>query len=86
MKPKQLRAVALRYEALAPSAKLIAKGDGEVARAIIEKAREHGVFVHESEELMRLLIQVELEATVPEEVCIIVSELLGWLESSEVNS
>nr|WP_297453805.1 EscU/YscU/HrcU family type III secretion system export apparatus switch protein [Ferrovum sp.] len=73
-------AVALAYldqDGSAP--KVVAKGRGLLAQAIIEKAREHGVFVHESAELVGLLMQVELDRHIPPQLYLAVAELLAWL-------
>ena len=58
---------------------VVAKGRGLVAEAIIEKARAHGVYVHESPELVSLLMQVDLDQSIPPELYRAVAELLAWL-------
>ncbi len=78
--PHPQMAVALAYldqDGSAP--KVVAKGRGLLAQAIIEKAREHGVFVHESAELVGLLMQVELDRHIPPQLYLAVAELLAWL-------
>ena len=50
-----------------------------VAREIIERANEAGVFVHESPELVSLLMQVDLDARIPPQLYVAVAELLAWL-------
>ena len=55
-------AVALAYQTGDLAPKVVAKGRGLVAEEIIKRAKEHGVFVHESRELVALLMQVDLEA------------------------
>jgi len=72
-------AVALAYRAGEAAPQVVAKGHGLVAQAIIAKAREHGVYVHESPELVALLMQVDLEQYIPPELYIAVAELLAWL-------
>ncbi|WP_297448408.1 EscU/YscU/HrcU family type III secretion system export apparatus switch protein [Ferrovum sp.] len=73
-------AVALAYlEQNGTAPKVVAKGRGLLAQAIIEKAREHGVFVHESAELVGLLMQVELDRHIPPQLYLAVAELLAWL-------
>jgi flagellar biosynthesis protein len=79
-RPKPLqRAVALAYLAGQGAPKVTAKGDGLIAEAIIERAREHGVFVHESKELVSLLMQVDLDQQIPPALYRAVAELLAWL-------
>ena len=54
-------AVALAYQSGTPAPKVVAKGSGLIADQIISTAREHGVFVHESKELVALLMDVDLD-------------------------
>lgn len=75
------KAVALRYQAFEPAPKVIAKGDGLIAEEIIRRAREHGIFVHDSPELVSLLSQIELNDYVPQKLWDIVAELLLWVRS-----
>lgn len=72
-------AVALAYQAGELAPKVVAKGRGMLAEQIIARAREHGVFVHESKELVGLLMQVELDRHIPPELYRVVAELLAWL-------
>ena len=72
-------AVALAYQPGKPAPQVVAKGRGLVAEAIIAKAREHGVYVHESPELVSLLMQVDLDKYIPPELYLAVAELLAWL-------
>jgi len=58
---------------------VVAKGRGLLARAIIEKARDAGVYVHESPELVSLLMQVDLDQRIPPDLYVAVAELLAWL-------
>ncbi|HMW77597.1 MAG TPA: EscU/YscU/HrcU family type III secretion system export apparatus switch protein, partial [Rhodocyclaceae bacterium] len=46
---------------------------------IISRAREHGVYVHESPELVSLLMQVDLDEHIPPQLYRAVAELLAWL-------
>jgi flagellar biosynthesis protein len=77
-KPPQ-NAVALAYQTGDLAPKVVAKGRGLVAEQIISRAREHGVFVHESKELVALLMQVDLEKHIPPALYRAVAELLAWL-------
>ncbi len=76
--PKQ-SAIALAYKTGELAPKVVAKGHGLIAEQIISRAREHGVFVHESKELVALLMQVELDAKIPPALYRAVAELLAWL-------
>ncbi|MDB5762091.1 MAG: flagellar biosynthesis protein [Herminiimonas sp.] len=72
-------AVALAYRAGHAAPKVVAKGHGLIAEEIIARAREHGVFMHESKELVALLMQVELDRDIPPALYRTVAELLAWL-------
>lgn len=77
--PQQV-AVALTYgknQAGAP--KVVAKGRGMIAQAIIERAKQNDIYVHESEDLVGLLMQVELDQEIPPQLYLAVAELLAWL-------
>ena len=76
---KRQMAVALAYRSHDGAPKVVAQGRGIIAQAIIERAKKHGVFVHESEELVGLLMQVELDQHIPPQLYLAVAELLAWL-------
>lgn len=84
--PLRNEAVALAYTAGEAAPRVVAKGKGVVAREIIERANEAGVFVHESPELVSLLMQVDLDARIPPQLYIAVAELLAWLYRIEQGS
>ncbi|HVK94231.1 MAG TPA: EscU/YscU/HrcU family type III secretion system export apparatus switch protein [Noviherbaspirillum sp.] len=72
-------AIALAYKSGDAAPKVVAKGRGMIADEIIARAKEHGVFVHESKELVALLMQVELDDHIPPALYRAVAELLAWL-------
>jgi flagellar biosynthesis protein len=72
-------AVALAYQINDAAPRIVAKGRGLIADEIIARAKEHGVFVHESKELVALLMQVELDQHIPPALYRAVAELLAWL-------
>jgi flagellar biosynthesis protein len=76
--PRQL-AVALAYRSGQSAPKVVAKGRGMLAETIIERAKEAGVYVHESRELVSLLMQVDLDQHIPPELYRAVAELLAWI-------
>lgn len=78
--------MALAYKAGAAAPKVVAKGRGMIAEMIIERARESGVYVHESAELVSLLMQVDLDDRIPPELYVVVAELLAWLYRLELAS
>lgn len=72
-------AVALTYHDGDAAPRVVAKGKGLIAQEIIERARSAGVYVHESRELVALLMQVDLDAKIPPELYIAIAELLAWI-------
>ena len=73
-------AVALRYDADASGApEVLAKGQGLMAEAIVARAKEAGVYVHESPQLVQLLMAVDLDTQIPPALYTAVAELLAWL-------
>jgi flagellar biosynthesis protein len=82
---KQGLAVALKYAPGDRAPRVVAKGRGLIAEEIIARAKEHGVFVHESPELVTLLSQVDLDAHIPPALYVAVAELLAWLHQVEQN-
>lgn len=79
-RPEPLQqAVALAYQTGDTAPRVVAQGRGAVAEQIIALAQEHGVFVHESRELVALLLQVDLDDRIPPELYRAVAELLAWL-------
>ena len=72
-------AIALAYQQTDAAPRVVAKGKGLIAEAIIARAKEHGVFVHESPELVALLTQVDIDEHIPAQLYMAVAELLAWL-------
>jgi flagellar biosynthesis protein len=79
-------AVALAYSQTDAAPRVVAKGRGLVAEQIIARAHEHGVYVHESAELVSLLMQVDLDQRIPPQLYLAVAELLAWLYRLENGS
>jgi len=78
------RAVALRYDGRARGAheevpRVVARGQGRVAEAILELARAHAVPVREDPDLVALLATCETGEEIPTELYTAVAELLVWL-------
>ena len=76
-------AVALKYAPGDNAPRVVAKGRGLIAEEIISRAREHGVYVHESPELVTLLQQVDLDDHIPPALYVAIAELLAWLYQVE---
>lgn len=77
------KAIALVYDPEDGAPRVVAKGRGLLAEEIIARAQSAGVFVHESPELVSLLMQVDMDARIPPELYIAVAELLAWLYQLE---
>jgi flagellar biosynthesis protein len=72
-------AVALAYAPGDAAPRVVAKGRGLIADAIIARAHDHEIFVHESPEMVALLMQVDLDDHIPPQLYLAVAELLAWL-------
>lgn len=77
--PARAQAVALAYGSNDAAPRVVAKGQGMVAEEIIRRAREAGVFVHESKEMVALLMGLDLDQRIPPELYAAVAELLAWI-------
>jgi len=73
------QAIALAYDTGDYAPRVVAKGQGLVAEYIIALAKEHNVFVHESKELMQMLMQVDLDQHIPPALYLAIAEILAWL-------
>ncbi len=69
----------MAYGAGDAAPRVVAKGQGMVADEIIRRAREAGVFVHESREMVSLLMGLDLDQRIPPELYVAVAELLAWI-------
>ena len=82
-RPRAVRAAALAYHAsdaqAGRSPRLVAKGQGQIAEQIIERARVHGVPVHQSAELVAALMPFDLDQHIPPALYVAVAEVLSWV-------
>jgi flagellar biosynthesis protein len=76
-------AVALAYQAGGRAPKVVATGKGLIAEQIIELAKQNGVHVHESKEMVALLMNVDLDQEIPSNLYRLVADLLAWLYKIE---
>jgi len=72
-------AVAISYAAKDRAPVVVAKGYGAVADSIVRRARESGLYVHASPDLVKLLMNVNLDAQIPPQLYLAVAEVLAWL-------
>ena len=78
------KAVALKYDEYQSSApKVIAKGKGEIAKKIIQKAKEFDVPFFQNEELANMLLDIDVDEEIPPKMYKAVVEVFVWLSSLE---
>ncbi len=81
--PHRPSAVAVRYDPKDAAPRVVAKGYGSIAETIIRTAKDHDLYVHESPELVNLLMQVDLDAQIPPQLYVAIAELLAWIYALE---
>lgn len=79
-------AVAISYANKDKAPIVVAKGYGDVAESIIRRARESGLYVHASPDLVKLLMHVDLDAQIPPQLYLAVAEVLAWLYQLEAGA
>ncbi len=83
-KSTNTKAVALKYKAYEEMApKVVAKGRGELAKKIIQKAKEFDVPLFQNEELADMLLNIEVGEEVPPKMYEAVIEVFIWLYKLE---
>jgi flagellar biosynthesis protein len=76
----QKKAVALKYDKTTDDApRLVGKGLGLVADAIIALAKEHGIPIQEDSDLVEVLSRLNLNQTIPPETYVLVAEILAFI-------
>lgn len=83
---KRPQAVAIRYDKRTSAPRVVAKGYGTLAETIIQTAKDNGLYVHESAELVNVLMQLDLDQQIPPELYVAIAELLAWLYQLEGKS
>lgn len=78
-------AVALSLGAGGQAPTVVAKGYGAVAEAIVQRAKESGLYVHASSELVKLLMHVDLDSQIPPNLYLAVAEMLTWMHQLEID-
>ncbi|WP_152392449.1 EscU/YscU/HrcU family type III secretion system export apparatus switch protein [Paenibacillus guangzhouensis] len=74
------KAVALKYEpGLAEAPKVVAKGRGHLAQAILDKAKESGVAIQEDPSLVEVLSKIDVDQQIPAELYQLVAEILSFV-------
>ncbi len=76
------KAVALKYDHGQGRAPLVvAKGMGEIAEQIIRLAEENDIHIHESPELVEVLVRLELGDEIPEALYRAIAEVIAFAYS-----
>lgn len=74
------KAVALQYKEHEDNApRVVAKGQGLVAKKIREIAETNGIPIRRDDDLVELLAQVEIDREVPPELYATIAEILSWI-------
>lgn len=77
------KAAALKYNEDDAVPKVIATGKDELARKIIEKAKEFDVPVFANEMLVNSLVDLEIDHEIPHELYKAVADVFIWLMKNE---
>lgn len=72
------KAAALAYDHVG-APRVVAKGDGLLAKKIIEAAEENGIPIQSNKILVEALMQVELSKEIPPELYQTVAEVLAFI-------
>jgi flagellar biosynthesis protein len=72
------QAVALAYETHAVAPRILAKGEGLMAEAILARAKSMGIPLRAEPELVHLLMKLDLDTYVPPILYQAVAEILVW--------
>jgi len=75
---KQLEALALEY-GRNKTPKVSAKGEGELARRIVDEAKKHGIYVAEDPQLLSLLSKLDVGDEIPQDMYTAVAVILSWV-------
>ncbi|SDT45414.1 flhB C-terminus-related protein [Paenibacillaceae bacterium GAS479] len=73
------KAVALKYNPTDGAPVVVAKGKGQLADEIIQRARENGVAVQEDRSLVEVLSKLDLDQQIPGELYELVAEVLSFI-------
>ena len=78
------KAVAMKYKVYEDNVpKVIAKGSGEIAKKIIQKAKDYDIAIFQNEELTNMLMDVDVNDEIPVELYQAVVEVFVWLQQTE---
>ena len=78
------KAVALKYNQEGASApKVVAKGQGEIAKKILQKADEFDIPIFKNKALAESLLKLDVDEQIPPNLYKAVAEVFVWLMNAE---
>ena len=83
-KTNKEKAVALSYDPSESVPKVIAKGEGIIARNIIEKGKEEDIVIYEDKNLVDSLIGLDINEKIPEELYEAVAEIIFYVYNLDI--
>lgn len=81
---KRQKAVALKYDTGEKAPHVIAVGAGEIAKKILELAKEHNIPIEENDSLVEILSKLEIGQQIPPETYRVVAEILAFLYRTDI--
>jgi len=84
MDKKADKVVALKYDQEGASApKVVAKGQGEIAKKILQKADEFEIPIFKNKALAESLLKLDVDEQIPPNLYKAVAEVFVWLMNAE---
>lgn len=81
---KNKKAAALKYNMKKDDApKIIASGKGDIAKKILEKAKEEDIHIEENQDLAEILVKMEIGEEIPPELYEVIAEILSFIYNLE---
>ncbi len=78
------KAVALKYSKEDNSPKVVAKGQGIVAKNILDVGIKEEIAIYEDENLVKKLIELDIDEEIPEELYEAVAEIIFYIYSLDL--
>ena len=75
---KPLEALALEY-GRNKTPRVTAKGEGDLAKRIVEEAKKHDIYVAEDPQLLSLLTRLDVGDEIPQDMYTAVAVILSWV-------
>lgn len=75
---KVLQAVALGYQPDMPAPRILSQGRGDIAQAILDRAKALGIPTRSEPGLVAFLMELDINTWVPPELYAAVAQVLAW--------